>query len=147
MAHPYLSSYKPRRRCRSHRKCKRNPFISRQNANFRHCHRCRREREYYHRISQRYAHCCHWPQHRRGKSTCHVCSSQSGRQTTELVLQCQLATHHPIKLGLQCQFGWRVWCHPPGRHQYYHPIEVGLQCQFGWWVRCHPLGQHQYHHR
>jgi hypothetical protein len=53
---------------------------------------------------------------------------------------------HLIELGLQCQFGHRVWCHPLGQHQYYHPIDLGLQCRFGWWVWCNPLGQHQYHH-
>ncbi len=53
---------------------------------------------------------------------------------------------HLVKLGLQCQFSRRVWCHPLGQHQYYHPIKLGLQYQFGWWVWCHPLGQHQYHH-
>ncbi len=54
---------------------------------------------------------------------------------------------HLVKLGLQCQFGCRVWCHSLGQHQYYHPIKLRLQCRFGWQVRCHPLGQHQYHRR
>jgi hypothetical protein len=80
----------------------------------------------------------------RGKTACYVCSSQSEQRTAELGLHCQFATHHPIKLGLQCHFSWQVWCHSPRRHQYYHPIKLGLQCPFGWWVRYHPLGQHQY---
>jgi hypothetical protein len=33
-----------------------------------------------------------------------------------------------------------------GFTQLAHLVELGLQCQFGWQVWCHPLGQHQYHH-
>jgi hypothetical protein len=129
VANSFPSSYNCCRYCSCH-KPKHNPFISWRRNNCRHCRRRRRKREYYHRVSQRYTLYCHGPQHWRGKTTCHVPSSWSGRQTAELGLQCQFATHHPIKLKLQCQFGWRVWCHPPGRHQYYHPIKLELQCRF-----------------
>ncbi len=110
-----------------------------------HCRCCKCECN--HHVSWRYTRHCHWPQCQREKSERHFCSFWSGRRTAELRHFCRSATHHPIELGLQCQFGWGVWCHPLGQHQYHHPIKLRLQCRFGWWVWCHPLGQHQYHHR
>ncbi len=78
--------------------------------------RPRTQSKYDRRISWRYALYCHGPQHRQGDTARHVCSSRSKRQTAELGLKCQFATHHPIEPGLQCQFGWRVWCCPSRRH-------------------------------